>query len=93
MQKKELERILFLSRIKVGEKESKTITEDISSILSYIEKLKSVNTDNVFPLFHFTDSKNSVREDSYSDTPEDVRKKMMSMGKDKKSFLEVESIL
>ncbi len=83
----EIKKIALLARIK-GEDVS-----DIPRILSYVEKLNSVNVSDVEPLFHFPEMRNAVRDDVCHHTPAEVRKAMMSMGKDEKEFLKVESIL
>ncbi len=93
MNRKEIEKLLFLSRLRAEEEEIEKISEDVSSILSYVDKLKSADTKGVDPLFHFTEIKNIAREDKFISTPKEIRKAMMSMGKDENDFLRVESIL
>ncbi len=91
--KKEVEKLFFLARIKAGEKELEEMSKDVSSIISYIEKLKLVDADGVAPFFHFLEVKNAVREDKCSDVPEKKKEKLLPVNKKNKNFLRVESIL
>ncbi len=93
MKKEDIKRLLLLSRLKADEKETEKITEDVLSILSYVDKLKEVDTSEVDPLFHFPELKNVAAEDVPVFVSEDLRKAMISMGKEYKGFLKVESIL
>ncbi|GEM_PF-1127518 len=91
--KKEIERLAYFARIKLEKEELKNAPKEIESILQYIQKLKDINTEEVEPLFHFPELTNIVREDQVEQTGEEIRKKMMKMGKDKDNYLKVESIL
>src|SRR3990167_7228214 len=48
---KEVKHIASLARIKISEKEEKSLQKDLSSILEYIEKLNQVDTTGVEPLY------------------------------------------
>ncbi len=93
LSKKEVERIAFLGKIKLTEEEQEKTPQELEDILDYAQKLNSVNTDGVEPLFHFSELKNVVREDIAETTDREVQRKMMGMGKDKDDYLKVESIL
>ncbi len=92
MRKKEIEKLAFLARIRLGKEEVEEIPEELESILRYVQKLSDVSTEDVEPLFHFPGLKNEVREDIAQREKEEVRKKMMMMGKDKDDYLKVETI-
>ncbi len=93
LNKKEVERISFLGKIKLTEEEQEKTPQELEEILDYVQKLNSVDTEGVEPLFHFSELKNVVREDIAETTDREVQKKMMGMGKDKDDYLKVESIL
>ncbi len=60
---KEVKHIATLARIKIDEKEEKSLKKDLSSILEYIEKLNEVDTTGVEPLYQTTGLVNSFRTD------------------------------
>src|SRR3989338_5293774 len=60
---KEVKHIANLARIKIAEKEEKSLKKDLSSILEYIEKLNEVDTTEVEPLYQTTGLVNSFRDD------------------------------
>ena len=61
--KKQVEHIAELSRIKLSDKEKEKFSKELSQILDYFEKLKEVNTENVSPISQVTGIKNVLRED------------------------------
>ncbi len=91
--KKEVEKLAFLARIKLDKEEQKKMPQELESILKYIQKLSSVDTQNIEPLFHFPELKNIVRDDVAKTTDRETQKRMMKMGKDKDDYLKVEAIL
>ena len=91
--KEEVEKIAFLSRVNLTKEEKKKTPEELKSILDYVQKLNTVNTDDVEPLFHFSELKNVVRDDVAKTIDRETQKKMMQMGKDKDDYLRVEAIL
>ena len=60
---KEVKHIAELARIKISEKEEKSLKKDLSSILEYIDKLNEVDTSGVEPLYQTTGLVNSFRSD------------------------------
>ena len=60
---KETEKIAMLSRLDVNEEDKKILSEQLSDILKYIEKLNEANTDNVEPLAYIQPLSNVFRED------------------------------
>ncbi len=93
MEKKEIEKLAFLARIKLDEEELSNVPGELESILGYVQKLNDVDTRETEPLFHFSELKNVVREDKAETIDKDTQKEMMRMGKDKDDYLKVESIL
>ena len=61
--KKELEHLAELSRIKLDPKEEDKLLADLGSILNYFEELEKLDTSNVPPMTGGTDLLNSFRED------------------------------
>ncbi|TLD40188.1 MAG: Aspartyl-tRNA(Asn) amidotransferase subunit C [Candidatus Jettenia ecosi] len=63
MDKKEIEYIANLSRIELTEAEKEVFIHQLSNILSYIEKLNTLDTENIKPLAHTMNASNVFRED------------------------------
>ena len=61
--KRVIEYIANLSRIDLDESEKEMFVNQIGDILSYIEKLNKLNTDNVKPVTHTININNIFRED------------------------------
>ena len=61
--KKEVEHVARLARLALSEEEKERYTGQLGSILSYIEKMSALNTDNVVPTTHVIPLSNVWRED------------------------------
>jgi aspartyl-tRNA(Asn)/glutamyl-tRNA(Gln) amidotransferase subunit C len=61
--KKDVEYIANLARLKFNEKELENFTHQLNDILTYIEKLNELNTENVEPLSHPVENVNVFRDD------------------------------
>lgn len=61
--KKDVEHVARLARLSLSEEEKERYTAQLESILGYIEKLKTLNTDNVPPTSHVLPMANVWRED------------------------------
>jgi len=61
--KKEVEKIAELARLKFSEEELENITPQMNEILSYMEKLNELDTENIEPLSHPVEQTNVFRED------------------------------
>lgn len=61
--KKEVEKVANLARLDLSEGEAETFTDQIGAILSYVEKLKQLNTEGVEPTSHIIPIHNVFRED------------------------------
>ncbi|MBI2063338.1 MAG: Asp-tRNA(Asn)/Glu-tRNA(Gln) amidotransferase subunit GatC [Candidatus Yanofskybacteria bacterium] len=66
--KKEIEHVASLARIKLAEKEKQKIAEELGAILSYIDKLKEVNTDDARLVTQNAGLENVLRKDEPSTT-------------------------
>ena len=61
--KETVDDVAHLSRIKLDPQELEKISGQLSSILDFIDKLKSVNTDNIAPTSHILPVSNVLRQD------------------------------
>ncbi|MGD9897650.1 MAG: Asp-tRNA(Asn)/Glu-tRNA(Gln) amidotransferase subunit GatC [Calditrichaceae bacterium] len=59
----EVEKIAHLARLTLTEDEKQKFTGQINQILSYVEKLDELDTENVEPLSHSLDITNVFRND------------------------------
>jgi len=55
--------IAHLARLELSEEEEKRFTHQLARILSYVEKLRELDTSNVPPTSHVLPVKNVFRED------------------------------
>ena len=58
-----LDKIAHLSRLEFDEKDAEKMMKDMSAIVTWVEKLKEVNTDGVEPLTTISHEVNALRED------------------------------
>jgi len=61
--KKTIEYIANLSRIELSDQEKEVFIHQLSDILSYIEKLNELNTEDIKPMAHSINTTNVFRED------------------------------
>jgi len=61
--RKLLEHVAEVARIKLDEEEIKKFLPQLKEALEFFSKLKEINTDNVKPSFHPVELKNAMRED------------------------------
>ena len=61
--KKDVEKIAELARLKFSEEELENFTPQMNEILSYMDKLNELDTENVKPLSHPVEQSNVFRED------------------------------
>ena len=67
--KKEVEHIAGLARIRLDDREKEKMATELGAILSYIDKLKEVNTEGIEPVAHITGLENVFRNDEPSKKP------------------------
>lgn len=61
--KETLEKIAHLARLNFDENEEQSMLESMSEILTWVEKLNELDTDDIEPLTHMASEVNSLRED------------------------------
>lgn len=60
---KTVDEIAHLARLEFKDDAKEEILNDINRMLSFVDKLNEINTDNVEPLIYMTNEKNIMRED------------------------------
>ena len=65
---KTVDHLAHLARLEFENESKEAIVNDLNRILSFVEKLNELNTDNVSPLIYMTDETNVLREDSIRET-------------------------
>ena len=92
-----IKHIASLARIKLTEREEERMKNELTSVLSYIEKLNEINTNGVEPLYQTTGLANSMREDeAFGDFRhgENLNKKLIGQAPEKQdNFVKVKSVL
>lgn len=63
-----LDKIAHLARLEFNEADAESMMRDMTEIVTWIEKLREVNTDGVEPLTSMSQEVNALREDIPSDT-------------------------
>ncbi len=61
--RQEVEHVAKLARLELSEQEKEKLTDQLSSILTYVEKLNELDTKGVEPTSHVLDIKNVMRDD------------------------------
>jgi aspartyl-tRNA(Asn)/glutamyl-tRNA(Gln) amidotransferase subunit C len=64
----QIEHIAKLSRLELSDDEKKRYSEQLSSVLDYVEQLKEVDTENVEPTANVTGLSNVWREDEIEES-------------------------
>ena len=58
-----IEKIAGLAYLEFGDEEKEEIRQDLEQILTFVEKLKELDTENVEPLIYLSENKDVLRED------------------------------
>lgn len=92
--KKEVEHIAELARIKLAEKEKDKMTKELGAILGYIDKLKEVNTEGIEPIAHITGLTDIFRKDDNPREPdsENIKRLMEQAPSEKGGYVKVKSV-
>jgi len=61
--KQEVEHVAKLARLELSEQEKERLTDQLSNILTYVEKLNELDTSGVEPTSHVLDINNVMRDD------------------------------
>ncbi len=97
--KKQVERIAKLARIKLSQQELKKLQGDLSSILDYFNSIKEVDISKIEPTFHpteyfFKTKLKIMREDIAESQPVETTNKLIEAAPEKKKrHIKVKSIL
>jgi aspartyl-tRNA(Asn)/glutamyl-tRNA(Gln) amidotransferase subunit C len=68
----QVEHVAKLARLRLSEEEKQEMSEKLSQILTYMDKLNELNTDGILPTSHVVEIKNVFREDKVEPSlPED----------------------
>jgi aspartyl-tRNA(Asn)/glutamyl-tRNA(Gln) amidotransferase subunit C len=65
---KMIEKISGLAYLEFREEEKEKIRQDLEQILTFVEKLKELDTEDVDPLVYLSDRTNVLRGDNVSET-------------------------
>lgn len=63
-----VDKIAHLARLKFSEEEKPEIIGDLNRILTFVDKLNEVNTDNLEPLIYMNEETNRMRKDEVIQT-------------------------
>lgn len=63
-----IDKLAHLARLEFENEAKEEIKKDLTRILSFVEKLNELNTDNVEPLIYITEEVNVLREDEIKQT-------------------------
>ena len=74
---KDIQKIAHLARINVSEEESRILETKLGSIMTMIDKMQEVNTDNVEPMSHALEVTQPLREDVV--TEKDIRSNVLEL--------------
>lgn len=58
-----IDKVAHLARLEVNDEDKQGLMDDMNNILTFMDKLNEVNTDNVEPLIYMSDEVNVVRDD------------------------------
>ncbi len=61
--KQEVEHVAKLARLELTEQEKEKLTDQLSNILTYVEKLNELDTKGIEPTSHVLDIRNVMRDD------------------------------
>ena len=75
--KKDIEKIAYLARINISQSEIEKLERKLDGIMSLIDKMQSINTENIQPMSHALDISQPLRKDEVTDY--DLRKKILPL--------------
>ncbi len=65
---KTVDHLAHLARLEFENESKEAIVNDLNRILSFVDKLNEIDTDNIAPLIYMTDETNVLREDHIHET-------------------------
>ena len=90
--KEEVEHIVLLARLQLSEEEANSYTEQLNSILGWVEKLKQLDVSKIEPTAYVFPKSNVFREDKVT-TSFTVEKALANAPEAKDSFFRVPKIV
>ncbi len=66
----DVQRVAVLARLRLTEEEESELTAQLDAILAYMDKLDEIDTANVAPFSHATDTTNAFRADKVTNQPD-----------------------
>lgn len=66
LNREQVRHVAFLARLELSPEEEETFTQQLGSILTYVDQLGELNTDAVDPTFHALDMPQFTRPDQVS---------------------------
>jgi aspartyl-tRNA(Asn)/glutamyl-tRNA(Gln) amidotransferase subunit C len=90
-----IEHLCSLARLSLPPQDKKSLKQDLSKILSYVDSLKEIDVTNVEPLIHSSDEKysNIWRDDKTSRSSLHTDKALQNAPKRKGNFFEVPRVI
>jgi aspartyl-tRNA(Asn)/glutamyl-tRNA(Gln) amidotransferase subunit C len=67
--REEVQRVALLARLRLTPEEEVRLTEQLDSILGYMDKLNQIDTADVEPFSHAVNIDNTLREDRVTNQP------------------------
>jgi len=64
----DINQIAHLARLKIDEKDIPKLSADLGNILSLVDQLQAVNTDDIIPMAHPMDAVQILRKDVVTET-------------------------
>ena len=68
LEKSDIDKIARLARLSISEADTPNYIHDVSNILDLVEKMNSIDTDNIEPLAHPLEITARLREDKVTET-------------------------
>ena len=90
--REDVQRVAILARLRLTPAEEERLTEQLDSILRYMEKLNQLDTSGVEPFTHAVDLVNALREDKVTNRPDAEALLANTPAKDE-TFFQVPKIL
>ena len=88
----DVKRVALLARLELSAEEENLLTEQLDSILQYMEKLGALDTATVEPLAHAVEITNAFRQDRVTNEPEPEA--LLANAPDReKTFLKVAKVI
>lgn len=92
--KQEVQHIARLARFNMSQREEEKFTDELSSILGYVEKLKEINVNKIEPTSHPFEIENIKRKDVSRKSEEEMNQKIIKAAPSQtENYIKVKTIL